>query len=278
MVEFKRIIKKKYPTIQIFYRKLKFFLRTLFLREFLPQIHEVGVNISRFGSEHGWEFIHREYLYNSTVISVGLGEDASFDTEFCSKYGATIFLLDPTPSSVAHYVEIRKNFGRSRTCDYISGGKQPAGSYELAKVSGSNFHLIPKALWDKTGDVEFFAPANSHHNSFSITNLQNTSESIVVPAITYQDLLILINRKGHDVKLLKLDVEGAATEVLSNILNNGFRPKQILVEFEEIFTFSIGNVRKLKLISKSLREANYELISTDYVANFVYEFTEEESY
>ena len=87
----------------------------------------------------------------------------------------------------------------------------------------------------------------------------------------------MINRRAKDIKLLKLDVEGAATEVLLNILNDGFRPRQILVEFEEIFTFSIGNVRKLKLISKSLLEADYELISTDYAANFIYEFAGEVS-
>lgn len=277
MNEIRRRIKKRYPKLHLFYRNLKFSWRTLFLQEFLPRINDGRVVKSRFGSEHGWEFIDRDYLYDSTVISAGLGEDASFDIEFCNKYRATIFLLDPTPQSIAHYAEISENFGSSRTCGYISGGKQPIDSYDLAKVSESNFVFIPKAIWNKTGVVDFFAPANSNHNSFSITNLQNTAESIVVPAITYGDLLILINRRAKDIKLLKLDVEGAATEVLLNILNDGFRPRQILVEFEEIFTFSIGNVRKLKLISKSLLEADYELISTDYVANFIYEFAGEVS-
>lgn len=270
-------IKKRFPSVALRYRHLKFFLRTIFLRQFRPKKHDQKVSVCRFGSEYGgWEFADREYLYDATVISAGLGLDASFDVEFCSKYRATVFLLDPTPRSASHFEDIRQNFGRKRSCGYVEGGYQPVSSYELSKVSNSNFQLIPMAIWDETGLVEFFAPLNPNHVNFSITNLQKTSESIMVPAISYGSLLQFINKSEDEIKLLKLDVEGAATEVLLNILSNGFRPKQILVEFEELFVYSLKNFKKLKEISKALLEAEYELVSTDFVANFIYEFIGDE--
>jgi FkbM family methyltransferase len=268
---------KKFPSAALRYRHLKFFLRTIFLKQFRPKKHDQKVSVYRFGSAYGgWEFADRDYLYDSTVISAGLGLDASFDVEFCSNYRATVFLLDPTPQSLSHFEEIRQNFGRERSCGYLEGFVQPVESYELTRVFNSNFQLIPKAIWDKTGLVEFFSPSNPNHVSFSITNLQKTSESIMVPAISYPDLLQFINKSADEIKLLKLDVEGAATEVLLSILSNGFRPKQILVELEEIFVYSFNNFKRLKRISKALLEAEYELVSTDYVANFIYEFIGDE--
>jgi len=277
VVTLKSKIKRYFPSAALRYCHLRFFLRTIFLKQFRPKKHDQKISVYRFGSEYGgWEFADRDYLYDSTVISAGLGLDASFDVEFCSKYRATVFLLDPTPQSVSHFEEIRQKFGRKRSCGYLEGFNQPVESYELTKVFNSNFQLIPKAIWDKTGLVEFFSPSNPNHVSFSITNLQKTSESIMVPAISYPDLLHLIDKSADEIKLLKLDVEGAATEVLLSILSNGFRPKQILVEFEELFVYSLKNFKKLKVISKALLEAEYELVSTDYVANFIYEFTGDE--
>ena len=53
-------------------------------------------NIIFLGTEYGgWSFVDEDNLKNCTIISAGIGEDASFDIEFASKYDARIIIVDP---------------------------------------------------------------------------------------------------------------------------------------------------------------------------------------
>ena len=268
-------IKGNFPRFHRFYRTIKFNYRTLFVPR-LRTIRQKEINKIAFaGSEHGWAFVERKYLFNSVVISVGLGEDASFDVDFCNKYGARLLIVDPTPQSIVHFQAITSNFGMAKRINYVQGGKQPVESYELSKISAGKFDLIPKALWIKTGWINFYVPKNPDHTSFSITNIQGTSASIEVPSVTYHDLLIETGIDEESVRVLKLDIEGAATEVLSSLIKEGYRPNQILVEFEEVFVFSIRNLLKLRRVTKLLGIAGYQLMHTNFIANFTYEYFEE---
>ena len=64
------------------------------------------------GSEYGkWCFVDHQDLYNSIIISGGVGEDISFDVDFASEYNAKIFLYDPTPRAIKHFETVSENFG-----------------------------------------------------------------------------------------------------------------------------------------------------------------------
>lgn len=265
-------MKKKFPSLQLYLRNVKFRLRT----HFVPELRKVRsknlLKITRLGSEHGWSFNEKQNLESCVLISVGVGQDISFDVEFANRFKAKVYLVDPTPMSVAYFNQIQNHFGEKKKVDYVSGGVQPAESYDLTNISNENMVLISKALWTSTGNIEFYAPKNPEHNSFSITNLQKTSDRILVPCVTFKELLSEIKVSITEIGILKLDIEGAATEVLTNIILAGFRPSQILVEFEEVFVFSLENLKKIRDISRLLIESGYVLIHSDRIANFSYEY------
>jgi FkbM family methyltransferase len=231
-------------------------------------------NFILLGSEHGWVLVDREYLNGCVLVSVGLGEDASFDVEFCNRYKSTVIIVDPSPHSVDYFEKIKSNFGCTSSESYVPGGRQSINSYDLSKISKDNLMFVPKALWIRSGVAKFFLPKDSPTGSYSITNIFKSSASIEVPTISFEDLIIGNNLSANQIKILKLDIEGAATEVLSNILDQGFRPNQILVEFEEVFVFSLKNVRKLRKVSNLLESANYVLRYSDMISNFTYEHVE----
>jgi FkbM family methyltransferase len=269
---FKTYLKKNFPFFHLFYRNLKYRLRIHFVPKLREDTSSKFGKITRLGSEHGWSFLEKDYLKSCILISVGVGEDISFDVDFANRFNAQVYLVDPTPISLLYFQLVKTNFGKPKKFDYVEGGVQPVDSYELTNVSNENFRLISKALWIYSGFVEFYAPRNPDHNSFSITNLQGTAEKISVPCITFRDLLSELEIDLHEVGILKLDIEGAATEVLANIIYEGFRPKQILVEFEEVFVLSIRNLQKLRHISELLDNSGYFLVYSDHIANFTFEY------
>ena len=51
------------------------------------------MNLMCMGSEYGkWCFVDHQDLYNSVVISGGVGEDISFDVDFASEYLSLIHI------------------------------------------------------------------------------------------------------------------------------------------------------------------------------------------
>jgi hypothetical protein len=72
-------------------------------------------SLERLGTEYGgWTFIDEKKLYDSTIISAGLGEDASFDVEFAQKYNSRVIIVDPTPRAIQHFEEIKRSLDRKK--------------------------------------------------------------------------------------------------------------------------------------------------------------------
>ena len=191
----------------------------------------------RLGSEYGgWTFVDDADLAGSTILSFGLGEDASFDVEFAARYGATVLIFDPTPRAITHFDELSRRIGASATRPYDSGGQQPSEAYDLSTVTSRQLQLLPLAVSDESGTAKFFAPADARHVSHSLINLQMSDDEdasfITVDAISVDDL------KNHvplpAISLVKMDIEGAEILVLRRMLDTNFLPKQLLVEFDEL--------------------------------------------
>jgi FkbM family methyltransferase len=218
-------------------------------------------NILFLGSNYGgWSFLDNNYLKNKYIISAGLGEDASFDIELISKYNCKIIVVDPTPRAIKHYDEIINNQGKRKSKSYTEEGKQSIHSYDLSNVNKDNFILVNKALYDiDNKELKFFAPPNKKHVSYSLNNWQNnyeeTEDYIKVKTITVKSILDKFNIENLD--MIKLDIEGAATEVILNILEHKIFPKQILVEFDEL--------NKITQISLDrFFDCHYKILSNDY--------------
>mgnify|MGYP000462106382 CR=1 FL=1 len=199
----------------------------------------------RLGSEYGgWALVDDPELYGSTILSFGLGEDASLDVEFAARYGATVMIFDPTPRAMAHFEHLSQQIGKRASQPYVSGGKQPVGAYNLSEVAPHQLKLFELAVSDRSGTSKFFAPANNSHVSYSLVNLQNSQDlsasHITVDVTSVADIQALIPL--GTVSLVKMDIEGAEILVLHKMLETDFLPKQLLVEFDEL-NFPSGAAR-----------------------------------
>ena len=144
-----------FPTLRLIYRKFK-----RIPRHPIQDSKTVdGFNIIHLGTVYGgWSFVDEQDLYGCTIISAGLGEDASFDIEFASKYNAKVIIVDPTPRAISHFKKITEAIGNPSKQHYLNNGCQPIDAYNLSDVTEDNITLITKALWNRNTNLKFFEP------------------------------------------------------------------------------------------------------------------------
>jgi FkbM family methyltransferase len=211
-------------------------------------------------------------LRDSVILSCGLGEDASFDVEFASRYGAKVILVDPTPRAISHFEGIQGRIGQPASQGYVPGGKQPLDSYDLRKLGKGSLVLEPFALWVAKTKLKFFAPQNPDHVSHSVVNWQNNyaqdTPYIEVATITLEELLS--KHKLKTVPLMKLDIEGAEIEVIRHMAENAIHVRQLLVEFDEMNFPSERSQRNVEATDTILRGAGYECSHFDGKGDFLY--------
>lgn len=234
-----------------------------------------GFNFVHLGTEYGgWTFVDEEVLIGSTIISAGLGEDASFDVEFASRYNAKVIIVDPTPRAISHFNEIQGSIGYPSTEKYFNTGQEPICAYDLTKIHKGSLTLVAKALWNVDTQIKFFEPKNPEHVSHSIVNFQNeyskNTRSINVEAITLETLLFELNLDPSEIPLIKLDIEGAEIEVLTRCMDVGIFPRQILVEFDELNIPSAKGFARVSETDSLLTNNGYKLIMTDGNSDFLY--------
>lgn len=271
---------RKLKSIPFLYRVLvtlkRSYLRAVGLRHAIQSTNtDKGYQLITLGSKHcGWTIVDEPSLQNGIILSAGLGEDGSFDVELAAKYNATIHIIDPTPRAIAHFEAIVDRLGQPSRQAYSELGKQPAEAYDLRSVRKDQLHLHKVALWNEETRVKFFLPKNKKHVSHSIINFQhnysNTTPYIEVGAVPLTVLMKGIGVDAIDVALLKLDIEGAEIEVLEQIVSVGFKPKQLLVEFDELNRPSKRGIMRVDKAYRLLRSCGYNLIHTDQQANFLF--------
>ena len=249
-------------------------LRWLALWRYAPAIKvQPSTELLRLGSDYGgWTFELSSDLQDSVIISCGLGEDASFDVDFATRFRAKIIIVDPTPRAILHFEEIQRRLGQPATQAYEKGGKQPIDAYDLRKIARGALTLEPSALWVENTRVKFFAPANPGHVSHSIVNYQNNynqnTTHIEVAAITPEALFA--KYRLRTVPLMKLDIEGAEVEVIRHMLERSIRIRQLLVEFDEMSFPSQRSKKNVENTDRILTEAGYICRYFDGRANFLY--------
>jgi len=167
----------------------------------------------------GWAIKVNSLTSESSVFSVGVGEDISFDLGLINKYGCVVFALDPTTRSqqwVAKSVTDRR---------FV-------------------FHKIALAATD--GTLELFPPSETAHVSASCRQSSHTlTASYAVPCMR---LTTLMREKGVTrINVLKMDIEGAEYDVIQDIVKSGLAQSidQLLVEFHHHFSsFSTKDTQK----------------------------------
>ena len=95
-----------------------------------------GFNIIHLGSKYGgWSFVNGRDLNGCTIVSAGLGEDASFDVEFASKYNVKVIIIDPTPRAISHFKKISEAIGNPSKQEYLQDRCHPIDVYNLSAVT-----------------------------------------------------------------------------------------------------------------------------------------------
>lgn len=221
----KRLQMKKYT------RMIRRRIQLLFGREINIK-PTINLPVEFHGTEYGGWAIRKDSLNaQSQVISVGVGEDASFDLSLISKYGCTVHAFDPTPKSAAW---VHQN------------------------ITDKNFVFEPYALADKDGYLKLFLPKNTEHVSASCQLSSHVSaEFFDAPCLRLSSLLKRLSFSRIDV--LKIDIEGAEYAVINDVISSGSISSidQLLVEFHHYFTgFSVRDTRDV--ISK-LSKAGFDI-------------------
>jgi FkbM family methyltransferase len=214
----------------------------------------------RLGSEYGgWVFVPNESLNGATILSCGLGEDASFDVEIARLYQARVVLVDPTPRAIEHFNAVMSRMGQPSISEYSNDGCQPIESYDLSGLHSDQFSLVQAALSESNGVAKFFSPPDPSSVSHSLINFQNdyssTTQFIEVPTI---DIATLVSQENLSrIALAKFDIEGAEIQVVPLMLANKIFPEQILVEYDELNFPSARSRRNFKSVNQLLINTGY---------------------
>lgn len=140
---------------------------------------------------------------DSVVYSFGVGTDISFDLELIRRHGTIVHAFDPTPRSIA-WVQ----------------------SQELPE----RFIFHEYGVGSHDGSVAFYPPENSNFVSYSVFSRGSVTPPFVERPVSR--LATIMKKLGHTkIDVLKMDIEGAEYEVLSDLLASGVPVRQLLVEF-----------------------------------------------
>ncbi len=241
--------------------------RTIKRKRYGPKIRiDYSGELDRLGSNYGgWVFVPHENLSGSTLLSCGLGEDASFDIEFAQKYGANVVIVDPTPRAIAHFSAIISSLGDPKSVEYSPGGKQEVANYDLREIIDGQLSLVPVALSDSVGVAKFYAPSNPEDVSHSLVNFQNNyvdnTPAIEVPTVDFDTLIK--NQNLAEISIAKFDIEGAEIVVVPAMIASGVFPKQVLIEFDELNYPSPRARDNFQRVDRILTDSGYEAVYFD---------------
>jgi FkbM family methyltransferase len=213
----------------------------------------------RYGSEYGGWYLPRglNLTRDDIVFSAGAGEDISFDLELLRAYSPkVIVIVDPTPRAVMHYEALMLSLTSGATTHDFLGG-----TYDLRGIDHARLTYEAAALWSDEGSVSFWEPWNPEHVSYSIVNFQQaTGREISVPSTR---LKTLVAKYGCVPKVLKLDIEGAETEVVTDMLACGIHPDLLAIEYDELGFPNATTTGKIIACHRALLDVGYRLLHFD---------------
>lgn len=257
---------KKKIFFTVLYFKINKFFRNIIFSSSIKSIKVLkpSTNLLRLGTKYGgWTFLNISGLRNSKIISCGAGEDISFDIDFINYYNAKVILVDPTPKAIVHYNEVIKKSGQKKKIDQYSYGKVNSDSYDLTHITKSNLLYINKGIDIMSGEARFYFPKiiTNTSNSLIKDGMHDNENYILVNTITIRDLMVQYDIQN--IAILKLDIEGKEIDVIKDLIIKKIFPKQILVDFDGLFSPSRASINDFKRTHEMLLQNNYKLINIE---------------
>jgi FkbM family methyltransferase len=199
---------------------------------------------------------------NSIVISAGVGEDMSFDLGVQSKFGCSVYLIDPTERAVRHVEEVKEfystgvaNFSGDIQKDYLKCIKD-------LKPDFNKIHMNAIGLWNKSDTLKFYKQTNPNYVSQTLIPEMYGQEYTSVPVVRLSSLLEQHGLKGKPIAVLKLDIEGAEIEVLESLIEDKIYPQTLCVEFD-YYLKGNDKTNRTEAIIHRLNGVGYEMIYND---------------
>lgn len=216
--------------------------RSVVRRIVRPPLHAAEVKLPHqvYGTEYGgWPLLDGTIDQHTVIVSVGLGEDISFDLAAIKQFGCQIHGCDPTPKSL----------------QWLHKQQLPP-----------QFHVHAMGLGDQDGRVAVIPPANEAHVSFSATRGRDQEgDAVEIDIVTLPTLMRQIDVDRLDV--LKMDIEGFEYGVVNALAASSIRPGQLLIEFHHgMYTYQTADTQQAV---DTLRSAGYRLF---YVSSGGHEY------
>jgi len=166
---------------------------------------------------------------NSVVYSFGIGTDISFDISIIDKYKLNVNAFDPTP----------------RSLDWLNKQKLP-----------DKFRYYDFGIASFDGEASFYSPQNPDNVSYSMEkNTFVSSDTVEVKVLRLKKIMNILGHSKIDV--LKMDIEGAEYDVISDIIKSDIEIGQLLVEFHH--RLISNGIKKTKRSIQELNNANYKI-------------------
>ena len=174
------------------------------------------------GALSQWTIVTSVLQPGAVIYSGGVGEDITFELELIRRFGAMIYIFDPSPVAV-RTIELANNPNLLFRPIGLSDTTQ--GTFSYGGGAGAN-------TWLKAGAGE-------------------TYECTTIP--------IALAANHHDsIDLLKIDIEGFEYPVLEECVRANIPIKQLCVEFHDFFP-DIPRVKTQGMI-RTLKAHGFELI------------------
>ena len=212
------------------YKKAKLLFKRLSGKELWLR-EDVRVPTAPYGD---WRINTALLNRDSTVYSLGVGDNIDLDLGLIADVGCEVHAFDPTPST---------------------------GTWLAAKTLPPRFHFHPWAVTDADGTMTLYPRVKKDgtldHVMYTLVPEDAArNHGIGVPAVT---VATAMQSLGHTrLDLLKMDIEGAEYAVLESALALDPMPTQVLVEFHHRFA-GIG-VAKTAAIIERLRAVGYGIM------------------
>ena len=192
----------------------------------------------------GVSYVKPVYIYqdvfndSSVIVDVGCADDADFSVHMITRFGVQAYGVDPTRK---HRIALKS----------------------LEEQSNGRFKHVEVAVSSTNGKITFHESAENQ--SGSILNdhanvMKDTITTYDVESVTLQSLIKRIDKPRVD--LLKLDLEGAEYDLLTNISDEDLKPfQQIFIEFHHHNTNR--SPRETKVIVDSICNFGFKVFTFD---------------
>jgi len=162
------------------------------------------------------------------IYSFGIGNDISFDVDASDRFGVPIYMYDPT-STVEKF---------------------------MAQRQGDERLIFQKeGIYTRDAELRLYTSRKKLNSSLYPIHRKGKHE-----VVRCRTLASFMDENGHEsVDILKMDVEGVADDVLTQVMDEtDIRPKQIVTEFEvKGIENPITYLPKIMLLAEKLKDNGY---------------------